>query len=140
MRSLIPAAALAVALLAFLVADRQWLHVYTPDVSALEARLDAQAMSISAREAESRSAIAALTRRVDEMDQNVQNLLDTTTNEERFEGIERDQRLSTAVTLLALLSSFGGFQSTASPEGRACQDYLMFGEGDVTACGFESIE
>lgn len=140
MRSLIPAAALGVAVLAFMVADRQWLHVYTPDVSALESRLDAQASASSARDDEARSAGESLARRVDEVEQNVQNLLDTTSNEERFEGLARDQRISTAVTLLSLLESFGGFQSTASAIGRACQSYLMYGEGDVTSCGFEATE
>ena len=45
-------------------------------------------------------------------------------------------RLGTVVTINSLASNLGGFQQLDSPAAIACRDWLLFGEGEITECGF----
>ena len=136
--SLLPAVIVAALVFGALAADRAWLHWYVPDqdtrIDALRADVDARASTIGAD-------VDALIRRVDLAESNIDNL-NSTTDDSVFddEGFLRDLRISNAVTILSLLNAYGGFQSTTSAAGQACSDYLMFGEGGFTECGFQRVE
>ncbi len=45
-------------------------------------------------------------------------------------------RMGTAVTINSLVNNLGGFQQSDSPAAMACRDWLLFGQGEITDCGF----
>jgi hypothetical protein len=119
------------------VIDRIWLHVYSPDVGALKARIGAQQQELEQLQKDESLDVLDLQAKLNTLQSrqqmNVTPPLDT-------EGFWRDERISKAVTVLSLLSAYGGYQSTTSAAGRACHDYLMFGTGSVTDCGFQHAD
>jgi len=135
--SVVPAVIVAAVIFGALAADRAWLHWYVPDqdarIASLRSELDARASSME-------TDVTALGRRVDLAEQNIDNVNSTTSSAFDEDGFLRDVRLSNAVTILSLLSAYGGFQSTTSAAGRACSDYFMFGDGSVTDCGFQRAD
>ena len=49
-------------------------------------------------------------------------------------------RIANSVALLALISNYGGYQTTTSAAGEACINWYLTGEGSVTDCGFERVD
>ena len=133
--SMLPVLLLALVIGGFMTADRLALHVYSPDAAANNAQVTAL------QNTESRD-ILDLQNRVSSIDKNVQNALNTQTSSTTgvLDQLMRDERIVNAVTVLSLLTAYGGQQSSNSVSGKACNNWLLFGEGSVTDCGFQHVD
>ena len=128
---------MVVAAICLTVSDRLWLHVYSPDVDALNARISAQQKQLEQLQKDESRDVLDLEAKIN----TVQSRQQASVNSQLDAGdLLRDARISKAVTVLSLLSAYGGYQSTASAAGRACDDYLMFGIGSLTDCGFQHAD
>src|ERR1700674_3891825 len=135
--TVVPAIVILAILAAFMSTDRLWLHVYSPDVGSLRQQLrQHSAAAKDAQDAESRD-VLDLQQRISGIDKNVQNAVNTQTADSS--KVLRDYRISGAIAILSLLKAYGGTQSSGSPAGRACVDYLVNGTGSVTDCGFQHV-
>jgi len=130
---------------AAVVFDRQVTHWAIPEIEVTDAQLD-QVAADASREADEldrrinslSTSVGSLNRKANSLEQDVDDL--NALSEPRYWLIDDPEsalaRLSSAVALLSLISNFGGWQSTASPQGEACVDYFLSGAGSMTDCGW----
>jgi len=120
---------------AFLAIDKTVAHWYVPDQIILAEELNEHLDDYSALRSDLRdlqSDVRAVELSVD--------TLDTPTGAAIYDtNFQRDAaiaRLGFAVTINSLANNLGGFQTNTSPRGRACQGWLLTGEGSLSDCGF----
>ena len=119
----------------FMAADRLTLHWYVPEdtsasVSSLEsdvAGLKTDASSLQTKVSDTNSDVSSLTSRVSNLGAGTGPDIDALT---------RDARIANALNIISLVSNYGGSQRSDSPAGKACFEWLMFGDGSITDCGF----
>lgn len=126
-------------LVAFLVLDRTVVHVYSPDVSGLKAQIHDQSTALQAAQATESRDYLDVQGRIKDVDKNVQNALNTQPTSSSSEDFLRDARIASSLTVLSLIQAYGGFQSSASAAGKACDNYLLLGIGSLTDCGFQHV-
>lgn len=123
-RTLVPMMLVLSVIGGFMAADRLTLHWYAPEDTA---------GSVSELEAD----VSGVTRDISGLESRVSSLsLSGSGTFDRLENFARDARIANALAVISLVSAYGGFQSSDSPAGRACINWLMDGEGSVTDCGF----
>lgn len=133
LRQILPVIAVITLLAAAVIGDRLWWHIYSPDVSALESRLQAAEnteshdyLGLDGRVTDVESAVRRVTAR-------------PTPSTFSLDQFLVNNRIANAVAILSLVQAYGGFQSSGSAAGEACVDYLVSGTGSVTDCGFQRV-
>lgn len=121
---------LVAAVAALVWADREYWHWYAPPPEIVE-----RVVALESRAPSDRSRMSDVERDLRDLRSDLQE------NESVVDApILALTRISSAVAILSLVQAHGGFQSSGSPQGQACIQYLLQGEGSVTDCGFVRTE
>ncbi len=112
--------------------DRQYWHWYVPRDAVTEQRahlddVDSRLVSLS-------SDVSAAERTAAKAQQASPTYAIVDTPERSL------ARISSALAIVSLVQSKGGFQSSGSAQGKACINWLLKGEGSVTDCGFSRTD
>ena len=118
----------------FMALDRLTLHWYVPKTQTLQEsvdRMDSRLLSTESR-------LSGIDSELNRISQVVQQKASASTGDlQQWEAIGR---LSQAVTINSLVQNYGGWQTTVSPQGKACVAYLIIGQGSISDCGFQHVE
>lgn len=121
LRAVLPFVLALVVVGGFMALDRTVLHWYAPSDDSAR---------VEALEADLRKARGE----VSQLKSDVSSLEASGIGDEFTAGALA--RIATAVTLNSLVTNLGGTQRSDSPMGEACRNWLLFGEGSITDCGF----
>ena len=126
------------ALGAFMVADRLTLHWYVPDTAGIRGSISDVGAHVNELDGE----ISSADSKVKLLEGQVKELQSKEATPSAGEELQWQAigRLSTAVSILSLVQAYGGWQTSTSPAGRACGNWLVLGIGSVTDCGFQHVD
>jgi len=135
MRAILPVVVVLSLVGSFLAADRLTLHWYVPeDTSASVSSLESDVVGLMADASSLRTKVSDTNSDLSSLRSRVSNLESGAGPD--FDSLTRDARIANALTIISLVSNYGGSQRFDSPAGEACFAWLMFGDGSGTDCGF----
>jgi hypothetical protein len=117
----------------FTALDKSTLHWYVPNTEPLKESV----AQVDNRLDVSESRLSALDSSVAQVKRTSAQPTSSPTDQAQWEAIVR---VVQAVTVNSLVQNYGGWQTTTSPQGKACNTYLISGQGSISDCGFQHAE